>query len=52
MRAANLDVLDWELPAEDFKAISSLARQERMVTCKFWLNPRGPYKTSKDFWDE
>ena len=45
-------MLDWELPAEDFKAISSLARQERMVTCKFWLNPRGPYKTSKDFWDE
>ena len=49
---SNLDVLDWELPDEDFKAISSLARQERMVTCKFWLNPRGPYKTSKDFWDE
>ena len=36
---SNLDVLDWELPLEDYVSLSSLARQERMVDGSFWLNP-------------
>ena len=49
---SNLDVIGWELPVEDYDSLSSLATQERMVSAKFWLNPRGPYKTHKDFWDD
>jgi len=49
---SNLDVIDWELPGADFEALSSMATQERMVSAKFWLNPKGPYRTHQEFWDE
>lgn len=49
---ANADVWDWELSTEDFQAISSLAYQQRMVDGSFWIDPRGPYKTLQDLWDE
>jgi diketogulonate reductase-like aldo/keto reductase len=49
---ANLDVLNWDLPEQDYQALCNLGNQERMVGCHYFLNPKGPYKTSKDFWDE
>jgi hypothetical protein len=48
----NLDVLDWELSPQDFTALSTLRFQQRMVNGAMWLNPRGPYKTMEDLWDE
>ena len=49
---SNIDVLGWELPQKDYEALCNLSTQERMVSCRFWLNPKGPYKTSEEFWDE
>ncbi|UPQ98615.1 NADP-dependent oxidoreductase [Chloropicon primus] len=49
---SNLDVIDWELPREDYESLCGLVTQERMVSAKFWIHPSGPYKTQKDFWDE
>ena len=49
---SNLDVIDWELPREDYESLCTLSNQQRMVSARFWLNPRGPYKTEADFWDE
>ena len=40
----NLDVLDWEIPKEDFEALSNLPVQRRMVTGAFLLHPDGPYR--------
>jgi diketogulonate reductase-like aldo/keto reductase len=48
----NLDVLDWDIPDEDFRALTGLAFQQRMVNGALWLNPKGPYKTMEDLWDE
>ena len=48
----NLDVLDWELSQEDYEALSSLRFQQRMVNGAMWLNPRGPYRTMEDLWNE
>jgi len=48
----NLDVLEWELGAEDFFALSSIRFQQRMVNGALWLNDRGPYRTMEDLWDE
>ena len=50
--AGNLDVLDWELSASDYALLSSMAFQMRMVNGGMWLNPRGPYRTMEDLWDE
>ena len=48
----NLDVLDWELSAENYNKISTLKFQQRMINGALWLNPRGPYPTMQDLWDE
>jgi hypothetical protein len=32
-----LDVLDWQLSAEDFAALSALPFQQRMVNGAMWL---------------
>jgi len=49
---ANLDVLEWSIPKEDFERLSSFPHQQRMVNGKFLLNPKGPYTTFEDLWDE
>merc|ERR1711977_612289 len=49
---SNIDVLDWQLPEDDYHALCNLETQERMISAKFWLNPSGPYKTMEDLWDE
>ncbi|KAI7845264.1 hypothetical protein COHA_001306 [Chlorella ohadii] len=48
----NLAVLDWELSPEDYAALSSLPFQQRMVNGAMWLNPKGPYRTMEELWDE
>jgi len=48
----NLDVLDWELPPWEYNLLSSIAFQMRMVNGGMWLNPKGPYRTMQDLWDE
>eukprot|EP00884_Botryococcus_braunii_P000023 jgi/Botrbrau1/10020/Bobra.0012s0107.1 len=49
---SNLDVLSWELSAQDFKELSGLEYQARMVDGSMWLKPEtGPYKTLDDLWD-
>lgn len=48
----NLDVLDWELGEEEYTKLSTLKFQQRMVNGAMWLNPRGPYRTMEDLWDE
>jgi len=50
--AGNLDVLDWELCQSDYDLLSGIAFQMRMVNGGMWLNPRGPYMTMDDLWDE
>ncbi|GAX83363.1 hypothetical protein CEUSTIGMA_g10788.t1 [Chlamydomonas eustigma] len=49
---ANLDVLEWSISKEDFERLSSFSYQQRMVNGSFLLNPKGPYKTLEDLWDE
>jgi diketogulonate reductase-like aldo/keto reductase len=48
----NLDVFDWELSTTEYAKLSSLKFQQRMVNGAMWLNPRGPYTTMEDLWDE
>ena len=48
----NLDVLDWELGAEDYAALCALPVQQRMVNGAMWLSPQGPYRTMEELWDE
>ena len=48
----NLDVLDWELSSQDYGALCSLRLQQRMVNGAMWLNPKGPYRSMEDLWDE
>ena len=50
--AGNLDVLDWELSPADYDLLSTMAFQMRMVNGGMWLNPRGPYRTMEELWDE
>lgn len=49
---ANLDVMSWELSDEDYRALSNLTCQMRMVNGSFWLHPKGPYKVLQDLWDD
>ncbi|GFR45268.1 hypothetical protein Agub_g6374 [Astrephomene gubernaculifera] len=49
---SNLDVFDWEIPADMYDKLSKLPYQQRMVDGSFWINPAGPYKTLQDLWDE
>lgn len=48
----NLNVLDWELSEPDYRALTSLRFQQRMVNGALWLNPGGPYRTMEELWDE
>lgn len=50
--AANLDVFDWEIPAEAYDKLSALPYQARQVEGALWINPAGPYRTLADLWDE
>lgn len=49
---ANIDVIDWSIPDEQFKELSSLEPQVRMVSGSGFLKPQGPYKTVEELWDE
>ena len=42
----NLDILDWELPDEDFKSLSGLQPQRRMVDGSIFCGDDKPYKVS------
>ena len=42
----NLDVLDWELSDEDFKSLSGLQPQRRMVDGSIFCGDDKPYKVS------
>eukprot|EP00210_Caulerpa_lentillifera_P001169 g1125.t1 len=48
----NFDVFDWELSDEDYKRLSSLHPQTRMLDGSFFMNPEGPYRTVEELWDE
>ena len=48
----NLAVLDWEIPAEEFKQLSSLEHQQRYMDGSFFTGPDKPFKTTNDLWDE
>ncbi|KAG2499557.1 hypothetical protein HYH03_002502 [Edaphochlamys debaryana] len=48
---SNLDVMDWEIPADLFQQLSAIPHQARMVDGSFWVNPQGPYVTIHDLWD-
>ncbi|CAK0784459.1 hypothetical protein CVIRNUC_007663 [Coccomyxa viridis] len=48
---SNLEVLKFELPSEDYKALCQIKPQERMVDGHFFLDKEGPYKTMNDLWD-
>jgi alcohol dehydrogenase (NADP+) len=50
----NIDVFDWSLPGEDFRALSSLPEQRRVVVdAATVVRPKNPppYKTLEEFWD-
>ncbi|KAK9807822.1 hypothetical protein WJX72_010273 [[Myrmecia] bisecta] len=47
----NLDVLDWEIPQEDFQKLSSLQFQMRMLDGAECVKENGPYKSINDVWD-
>lgn len=50
---SNLEgALGWELPQEDYEALCRLRVQQRMVPADMFLNPKGPYKTAAEVWDE
>ncbi|GIL89597.1 hypothetical protein Vretimale_1843 [Volvox reticuliferus] len=49
---SNLEVLDWEIPADIYEQLSNLSHQQRMVDGSFWINPAGPYRSLQDLWDE
>ena len=42
----NLDILDWELPDEDFKLLSGLQPQRRMVDGSIFCGEDKPYKVT------
>lgn len=48
----NLDVLAWALRDDEACALAGLRFQQRMVNGALWLNPKGPYRTMEDLWDE
>eukprot|EP00736_Rhodelphis_marinus_P007175 Rmarinus@m.7110 len=47
---SNLNIFDFELSPEDFQAISSLSKQERMVKGKIFVGGVGGYKTLEELW--
>ena len=49
---ANAQVDDWEIPAEEYAMLCGLSTQTKMVDGRYWVSPRGPYKTLEDLWDD
>ena len=50
---SNLDTIGaWELSAEQMSELSAIEPQCRMLHGQFWCNPKGPYKTVADLWDD
>jgi diketogulonate reductase-like aldo/keto reductase len=47
----NLDILDWELSDEDFKSLSGLQPQRRMVDGSIFCGDDKPYKEPSQIWD-
>jgi len=47
----NLDVLDWEIPEDDYRKLSSFEFQMRMQDGTEGVYPNGPYKSIDEFWD-
>ncbi|KAL4428139.1 hypothetical protein ABPG75_002228 [Micractinium tetrahymenae] len=48
---SNLEAASWRLPEEDFRALSSLPRQYRMLDGKWCVSPEGPYRSLEELWD-
>ncbi|CAL5229701.1 g13073 [Coccomyxa viridis] len=48
---ANLDVLKFKLPEEDYKSLCGISPQERMVDGSFMCDKEGPYKNMHELWD-
>ena len=47
-----MEVLDWDLPEDDFKRLCNLNPQIRMLDASFLCHPDGPYRSLADLWDE
>lgn len=45
-------MIKWELPQEDFDALSSFDVQFRMNTLEEFVKPDGRYKSLGDLWDD
>ena len=51
--ASNFDVVGgWSLTDVQMAELSSIEPQKRMLHGQFWCNPKGPYKTASDLWDD
>eukprot|EP00198_Chlamydomonas_reinhardtii_P005432 XP_001694768.1 low CO2-induced aldose reductase [Chlamydomonas reinhardtii] len=52
--AANLEVLvgGWQLAPEQVARLDALPVQRRMVDGSFWVDARGPYRSTAELWDE
>ncbi len=52
--AANLEVLlgGWRLSEQHMAALDALPLQRRMVDGSFWVDARGPYRSTAELWDE
>eukprot|EP00877_Chromochloris_zofingiensis_P006838 jgi/Chrzof1/2407/Cz11g14080.t1 len=49
---SNIAVFDWCLPPEDFDRLNRLPIECRMVDGSVWIDPRGPYHTLSELWDD
>ncbi|XP_052174034.1 aldose reductase [Diospyros lotus] len=49
----NASVFSWEIPAEDFRILSSLPDQKRVLDCQdLFVNPSaGPFRSVAEMWD-
>ncbi|CAH9103251.1 unnamed protein product [Cuscuta europaea] len=49
----NISVFEWELPKEDFEALSSISDQRRILDGEdlFVNKTDGPFKSAADLWD-
>ena len=48
----NFEVFDWEIPAEQFHALSTLEPQTRFLRADYLVQAGGPYKSVGEIWDE
>lgn len=49
---SNLDVFDWELPAEDFQALSDITKRQRYITGFNFGTPGNPFKNPLELYDD